>query len=151
MGFPAASAPSAGAIAATLVAATLPRKLAISGAAIIGLLAAATLALFWTGGIGVILVCGWVFNFAVIISNTTMWLFAPENYPTRIRGFGTAFILAVGSLSGGLSPLIAGRVFDAAGLGTMFGVLAILFVIILIVIRFIPETFGKPLEEGARR
>lgn len=141
----------AGAIVATLVAGSLPRKQTISVAAVVGLLAAGTLALFAPDGVGIILVCGWIFNFAVIISNTTIWLFAPENYPTRIRGFGTAFILATGSLSGGLSPLIAGRVFDAQGLGMMFGVLSILFVIILLVIRFIPETFGKPLEEGTRR
>ncbi len=34
--------------------------------------------------------------------------FAPELYPTRTRGFGTAIILAAGSLSGGLFPLMSG-------------------------------------------
>lgn len=137
----------AGALAATAVAGALPRKQAITIAAVIGLLAAGSLALFYSAGIAVILLSGWVFNFSVIICNTTIWLFAPENYPTRIRGFGTAFILAVGSLSGGLSPLIAGKIFDAQGLGSMFGVLSVLFVIIIVVIRFIPETFGRPMEE----
>lgn len=136
-----------GALTAAFFARRLPRKTTLTIAAIIGLVGAGTLG--WIGGtsITLIIVCGWIFNFAVIICNTTIWLFAPENYPTRIRGFGTAFILAVGSLSGGLFPVIAGKVFDAYGLGSMFSILACLFVIIGVAIQFIPETFGMPMEE----
>ena len=136
-----------GALTAAFFARRLPRKATLSIAAIIGVVGAGTLG--WIGGtsIALIIVCGWIFNFAVIICNTTIWLFAPENYPTRIRGFGTAFILAVGSLSGGLFPVIAGKVFDAYGLGSMFSILACLFVIIGLTIQFIPETFGMPMEE----
>ena len=43
--------------------------------------------------------------------------------------------------------MIAGKVFDAYGLGSMFAILACLFVIIGLVIHFIPETLGKPMEE----
>lgn len=137
----------AGALTAALLARRLPRKMTLTIAAVIGVIGAGTLG--WIGGtsIGLIIVCGWIFNFAVIICNTTIWVFAPENYPTRIRGFGTAFILAVGSLSGGLFPVIAGKVFDAYGLASMFAILACLFVIIGMVIHFIPETLGTPLEE----
>ena len=136
-----------GALTAAFFARRLPRKMTLSIAAIIGIVGAGTLG--WIGGtsIALIIACGWIFNFAVIICNTTIWLFAPENYPTRIRGFGTAFILAVGSLSGGLFPVIAGKVFDAHGLGSMFSILACLFVIIGVTIQFIPETFGMAMEE----
>ena len=94
-----------------------------------------------------VLIFGALFNFAIIVQNTTIWLFAPELYPTRVRGFGTAIILAAGSLSGGLFPLVAGAVFDLYGLVGMFSVLAALFVVIAIAIQFPPETFGKPMEE----
>lgn len=136
-----------GAVVAAIVAGRMPRRQVLTIAAGIGLVAAGTLALFGDGGIGLIMVCGWVFNFAVIISNTTIWLFAPENYPTRIRGFGTALILAVGSLSGGLSPLISGRIFDSHGLNFMFGSLALAFIVVVVAVQFIPETFGRALEE----
>lgn len=138
----------AGALTAAVLARRLPRKVTLTGAAGIGVLGAGTLAMLASqGGIGILIACGWVFNFAVIICNTTAWVFAPENYPTRIRGFGTAFILAVGSLSGGLFPMIAGKVFDTYGLGSMFAILACLFLVIGLVIHLIPETLGKPLEE----
>lgn len=136
-----------GALTAAFFARRLPRKVTLTIAALIGLVGAGILAIVGGSSIGAILACGWVFNFAVIICNTTIWVFAPENYPTRIRGFGTAFILAVGSLSGGLFPMIAGKVFDAYGLGSMFAMLAGLFLIIAITIRFIDETLGKPMEE----
>ncbi len=137
-----------GAVTAALVARRLPRKTTLTIAAIIGLVGAGVLGIFSNGGgIGLIIVCGWIFNFAVIICNTTIWVFAPENFPTRIRGFGTSFILAVGSLSGGLFPVLAGYVFDAHGLGSMFAILAALFVMIGVSIQFIRETYGQPMEE----
>lgn len=135
-----------GAGTAAFLASRWPRKRTPTIAAVIG--AAAGLSLAFSGGsIGLIILFGWFFNFAVIILNTTIWLFAPEHYPTRIRGFGTSIILAMGSLSGGLFPLITGAVFDAAGLAGMFGLLAGLFVVLGVVVQFPPETFGKPLEE----
>lgn len=139
-----------GAVTAALVARRLPRKTTLTIASIIGLVGAGVLGIFSSGagtGIALIIVCGWIFNFAVIICNTTIWVFAPENFPTRIRGFGTSFILAVGSLSGGLFPVLAGYVFDAYGLGAMFAILAVLFVTIGVSIQFIKETFGQPMEE----
>ncbi|MFT3777494.1 MAG: MFS transporter [Ottowia sp.] len=136
-----------GALTAAFFARRLPRKVTLSIAAAIGLTAAGVLGAMGGSTIGMIIVCGWIFNFAVIICNTTIWVFAPENYPTRIRGFGTAFILAVGSLSGGLFPMIAGRIFDAYGLASMFAMLACLFLVIGLVIQFIRETLGQPLEE----
>lgn len=136
-----------GALVAAVVARKLPRKLTLTIAATVGCVGAGTLALLSGTGIATIIACGWVFNFAVIVCNTTIWVFAPENYPTRIRGFGTAFILAIGSLSGGLFPMIAGNIFDAYGLGIMFATLMCLFIVIGVIIHFIPETRGRPLEE----
>ena len=137
-----------GAATAAFLASRLPRKKVLTGAAILGCAAGLSMA-FLATDIVIIVICGVVFNFAVIILNTTIWLFAPELYPTRTRGFGTSILLAAGSLAGGLFPLISGVIFDAAGLTGMFATLAGLFVILGIVVQFPPETFGQPMEEDA--
>lgn len=135
-----------GACTAAFLASRLPRKKVLTGAAAVGCIAGLSMA-FLASNITLVIIFGVLFNFAVIILNTTIWLFAPELYPTRTRGFGTSIILAAGSLSGGLFPLISGVIFDSAGLGGMFATLAGLFVILGIVVQFPPETFGKPMEE----
>jgi putative MFS transporter len=137
-----------GACTAAYLASRLPRKKVLTAAALLGCLSGLSMA-FLATDIVLIVVFGVLFNFSVIILNTTIWLFAPELYPTRTRGFGTSIILAAGSLSGGLFPLISGAVFDAAGLPGMFTTLAVLFIILAVVVQFPPETFNKPLEEDA--
>jgi MFS transporter, putative metabolite:H+ symporter len=135
-----------GAVAAALFARRFPRKKVLTAGAVLG--CAAGLALSFLGtSIAPIVLFGFLFNFAVIVLNTTIWLFAPELYPTRVRGIGTSIILAMGSLSGGLFPLVSGAVFDASGLAGMFGMLAGLFVVLAVAVQFPPETFGKPMEE----
>ncbi|MDO5746606.1 MAG: MFS transporter [Actinomycetaceae bacterium] len=135
-----------GAICAAYFASKMPRKRTLTVAATIGCAAGLSMA-FLATSIVLIIVCAWIFNFAVIVLNTTIWLFAPENYPTRIRGFGTSVILAAGSVSGGIFPLVSGTVFDAYGLSGMFAVLACLFVVLGITVQMCDETFGKPLIE----
>ncbi|MEE2569761.1 MFS transporter [Pseudarthrobacter sp. J64] len=137
-----------GACTAAFLASRVPRKKVLTAAAILGCVAGLSMA-FLASSIVLVVAFGVLFNFAVIILNTTIWLFAPELYPTRTRGFGTSIILAAGSLSGGLFPLISGVIFDSAGLLGMFATLAGLFIILGIVVQFPPETFGKPLEEDA--
>lgn len=135
-----------GAATAAYLASRLPRKKVLTAAAILGCAAGLCFAFLGTS-IVMILIFGALFNFSVIVLNTTIWLFAPELYPTRVRGFGTSIILAAGSLAGGLFPLISGIVFDNFGTFGMFSVLAGLFLILGIVVQFPPETFGKALEE----
>ncbi|GAA1416056.1 MFS transporter [Glutamicibacter uratoxydans] len=135
-----------GALTASVVANRFPRKLVLTLASVLGCGSGLAIA-FMGSNIIFVLIFGVVFNYSIIVLNTTIWLFAPEQYPTRVRGFGTSIILAAGSLSGGLFPLIAGAVFDAGGIAAMFSVMAGLFVVLAISIRFVPETFGKPLQE----
>ncbi|MGW9114892.1 MFS transporter [Microbacterium sp. NPDC055683] len=135
-----------GALTAALVARRLPRKLTLTAAAVLGI--GAGLGFGFLGStVALVLLFGALFNFAVIVLNTTIWLFAPEQYPTRIRGLGTSVILALGSLSGGLFPLAAGAVLDAAGVGGMFALLAGLFAICAIAVQFPRETVGRPMVE----
>ncbi|GAB3619871.1 MFS transporter [Glutamicibacter endophyticus] len=135
-----------GAISASVVANRFPRKLVLTVAAALGCFSGLAIALLGSN-ILFVLIFGVIFNYSIIVLNTTIWLFAPEQYPTKVRGFGTSIILAAGSLSGGLFPLVTGAVFDAGGLTAMFSVMAGLFVILAISVQFVPETFGKPLEE----
>lgn len=135
-----------GALVAALAARRLPRKLMLTAAAILGVGAGLGFGFLGTT-IALVLVFGFLFNFSVIVLNTTIWLFAPEQYPTRIRGLGTSVILALGSLSGGLFPLLAGAVLDASGVGGMFALLAGLFAVCAIAVQFPRETVGRPMAE----
>ncbi|HEV7949000.1 MAG TPA: MFS transporter [Glaciihabitans sp.] len=135
-----------GAITAAFLSRRIPRKITLTAGAILGVGAALGFG-FAATTIPLVLLFGALFNFSVIILNTTIWLFAPEQYPTRIRGLGTSIILALGSLSGGLFPLIAGAVLENFGVGGMFAVLSGLFVICAIAVQFPKETVGRPMEE----
>ncbi|MFT4297155.1 MAG: MFS transporter [Micropruina sp.] len=136
-----------GSIVASFVSLRLPRRAVLTGAATLGLVAALGFG-FAAPTIPLVLLFGALFNFAVITINTTIFLYAPELYPTRIRGLGTAVILATGSLAGGLLPLLAGAVLDAGGVPAMFAMLAAFFVVGAIVVRIPRETLGRPLEEA---
>ncbi|MCJ1685115.1 MFS transporter [Rathayibacter sp. VKM Ac-2928] len=135
-----------GALVAALAARRLPRKLTLTVAALLGIGAGLGFGFLGTT-VALVLVFGFLFNFSVIVLNTTIWLFAPEQYPTRIRGLGTSVILALGSLSGGLFPLLAGAVLDASGVGGMFALLAGLFAVCAIAVQFPRETVGRPMAE----
>lgn len=135
-----------GALTAALIARRLPRKLTLTAGAVVGFAAALGFGFAGTT-VGLVLFFGALFNFSVIVLNTTLWLFAPEHYPTRIRGLGTSIILALGSLSGGLFPLIAGATLDGYGVAGMFTLLASLFVVCAVAVQFPRETVGKPMVE----
>jgi putative MFS transporter len=135
-----------GALVAALAARRLPRKVTLTAAAILGVGAGLGFGFLGTT-VALVLAFGFLFNFSVIVLNTTIWLFAPEQYPTRIRGLGTSVILALGSLSGGLFPLLAGAVLDASGVGGMFALLAGLFAVCAIAVQFPRETVGRPMAE----
>jgi MFS transporter, SHS family, sialic acid transporter len=76
-------------------------------------------------------------------------LYLPELFPTRIRATGTGFsfnigrvIASAGTISGGgLLTLFGG---DYAKMG---GVLTFVYVLMMVIIWFCPETKGKPLPE----
>lgn len=93
-----------------------------------------------------IVVFGALFSGAIIMLNTTIWVFAAESYPTVVRGTGTSVVLALGSLAGGVAPYVFGFVLAAAGAATMFTILACLFAVVVVVAWFLPESLGRPLE-----
>lgn len=131
-----------GAIAASALGFHFPRKRVLTAGAICACAAALTIG-FVANSILTILIAGAVFQFFVLLLNTTIWIFAPELYPTRVRAFGTAFILATGTAAGALMPLVAGRLFDAFGLPGVFGLAATMYVIFVVSVQSVPETYGQ--------
>jgi MFS family permease len=123
----------------------LPRKTVLTCGAV-----TATLAALCFGYLGIniylVLLFGAVFQFCVLLLNTTIWIYAPELYPTRIRGLGVAFILASGTAAGSFMPVVSGKVVDGFGLVGMFAMIAFMYAIFAICIQFVPETYGKSME-----
>jgi MFS family permease len=124
----------------------LPRKPVLTVGAILACLAGLAFG-FLHANVIVIMGFGMVFQFFVLMLNTTIFMYAPELFPTRIRAFGTAFIMAVGPASGSLMPLVSGRLFDAYGMGAIFAMIAVMYAIFALVVQIMPETFGRSLED----
>ncbi len=82
-----------------------------------------------------------------ILLNTTTWIWAPELYPTRVRAFGTGASVTVALVSASLIPLLAGAIFDAAGAVGMFVLVALMYAVMAVTVRFGPETQGLSLED----
>jgi putative MFS transporter len=136
-----------GALAAAILAARVRRKVVLTAGAICAVVAGLGFG-FLADTDTLILLFGATFQFFVLLLNTTIWIFAPENYPTRVRAFGTSFILALGTMAGAWMPLVAGRVFDMGGTAGMFSLMAGMYAIFAVAIQFAPETFGRSMDTG---
>ncbi len=135
-----------GAIAASCFGYYLPRKKVLTVGSILACVAA--LSIVYLGvNIYLVLFFGAVFQFFVLLLNTSIWVYAPELYPTRIRGFGVAFILATGSAAGSIFPTVAGSLFDSYGMTGVFALAAGMYAIFAFCIQLGPETYGKSMED----
>lgn len=131
-----------GAIAASVLGFRFPRKRVLTIGAVCAGLAALTIG-FLAKSIVLVIAAGAVFQFFVLLLNTTIWIFAPELYPTKVRAFGTAFILATGTAAGAFMPLVAGRLLDGYGIAGVFGMVAAMYAIFTVSVQSVPETYGK--------
>ncbi|HEY3046635.1 MAG TPA: MFS transporter [Polaromonas sp.] len=137
-----------GALAASYCGYHIPRKRVLTIGA--GLACTAGLCFaFLTSNVALVLLFGASFTFCVVLLNTSIWIFAPEQYPTRVRAFGTSVILALGTLAGALTPLVSGQVFQSYGIGGMFTLLAGMYGVFALSVQFAPETFGRPMGDTA--
>lgn len=134
-----------GAITASALGYNFPRKRVLTVGAIAACLAGLAFGHF-TSSVAMVLACGALFQFCVLTLNTSIWIFAPELYPTRMRGLGTSFLLALGTVGGAVSQLAAGKMFDLHGVAGMFGMIAVMYAIFAIAVQFAPETFGKSID-----
>lgn len=135
-----------GALAASTMGYYFPRKRVLTAGALAACLAGLAFGNF-TSSVAVVLLCGALFQFCVLTLNTSIWIYAPELYPTRIRGLGTSFLLALGTIGGAMSQVLAGKMFDLYGVAGMFGMSAAMYVLFAIAVQFAPETFGRSIEE----
>lgn len=135
-----------GAIAASLLGYKFPRKRVLTIGAVAACLAGLAFGNF-TSSVAMVLVCGALFQFCVLTLNTSIWIYAPELYPTRMRGLGTSFLLALGTIGGALMQMVAGKMFDLYGAAGMFGMIACMYLIFAVSVQFAPETYGKSIED----
>lgn len=135
-----------GALAASTMGYYCPRKRVLTVGALAACLAGLAFGNF-TSSVAVVLLCGALFQFCVLTLNTSIWIYAPELYPTRIRGLGTSFLLALGTIGGAMSQVLAGKMFDLYGVAGMFGMIAAMYLLFAIAVQFAPETFGRSIEE----
>jgi putative MFS transporter len=94
-----------------------------------------------------VLLFGAIFQFFVLLLNTSIWIYAPELFPTRIRAFGVALILATGSAAGSFVPTISGMLFDSYGMIGVFGLAAGMYAVFAFCIQLGPETYGRSMED----
>ena len=124
----------------------IPRKPVLTVGAILACLAGLAFG-FIHANLVVLMGFGVLFQTFVLLLNTTIFMYAPELFPTRIRAFGTAFSMAGGPLSGSLMPLVSGRLFDAYGMGSIFAMIAVMYAVFAVCVQIMPETFGRSLED----
>ena len=135
-----------GAIAASTLGYYLPRKLVLTVGAALACIAAVSIA-YLGSNIYMVLLFGAIFQFFVLLLNTSIWIYAPELFPTRIRAFGVALILAAGSAAGSFVPLISGMLFDKYGMVGVFSLAAAMYAVFVLCIQMGPETYGRSMED----
>lgn len=135
-----------GSLTAALVAGKLPRRLTVTVAAILGCASAIGFAQFANGTTSV-LIYGTIFQFFSLLLNTTLALWGPELYPTRVRALGSSIVNGLGNVAGAVMPFAAVFAFDRAGASGVFLMIAGMYTLLAIACRFAPETRGRSLEE----
>lgn len=135
-----------GACASAYLAGRMGRKVVAISAAVLGCGAAIAFASF-ANGVALILVLGAVFQFFALLLNTTLAAWSPEIYPTAVRALGTSIANGIGNVSGAVMPLVAVPVFAAHGIGGVFIMLAIMYVLLAVSAAFAPETLRRSLED----
>ncbi|MDQ4213093.1 MFS transporter [Microbacterium sp. ASV81] len=94
-----------------------------------------------------VLILGSLFQFFVLLATTTIWSWAPELFPTRVRGFGVSFVKGTGGVGIIAIPPLIAVVFGAGGLGAVFLVMAAMFACIAVFGALGVETKGATLED----
>jgi MFS family permease len=134
-----------GACAASFASYALARRGVVAVGTLAGAASVVSFALFAYSDLS-ILIIGFVFQVFCLMVNTTLWLWAPELYPTHVRAFGTSLIVNVGFLGGAVMPVVATVVFERAGVVPAFIVLAVMYVFMALLMTLATETRGVSLE-----
>lgn len=134
-----------GAVLASVFGYRFKRRIVLGYGAIVAVLVAIVFGM--SAQLAAILIFGGLLQLMFILLNTTTWVWAPELYPTRVRAFGTGAAVTVALVAASLAPLLAGAIFDAGGPVGMFIMVAVMYAIMAVTVRFGPETQGMSLED----
>jgi putative MFS transporter len=89
----------------------------------------------------------WVLMFFTMITNTTLAVWSPELFPTAIRASGTSIVNGIGNIAGAVMPFLA-ALFARFGLAGVFGMVAVMYALLVVASRLAPETQDQTLEEA---
>jgi putative MFS transporter len=134
-----------GALAAVYTA-RFPRRAVLVVAAVLGCVVGVLWGTTTSSDVAVV-VFGALFQFFTLLVTTTLWSWAPELYPTRVRGFGVSFIKGTGGVGIVVIPPLIAVIFASGGLPAVFVTLAIMFALIAVAALLGVETKGKVLED----
>ncbi|AGO60574.1 major facilitator superfamily MFS_1 [Ferroplasma acidarmanus Fer1] len=126
--------------------ATKNRKILISTLGILAIIGAGLTVTFHSYAY-IVVISLFIFAIFSYASNTTIWLYSPEMYPTRIRNIGTGFILAT-SLGGvAIMEVLTSYVYALYNL-TGIGLVAIGAFVVYVILAFFmaDDTSKKDLE-----
>ena len=135
-----------GACASALLAGRRGRRSVIGVAGSLGCLTAVAFAVF-AHQTAAILVIGALFQFFTMLTNTTLAVWSPELYPTPVRASGTSIVNGIGNVAGAVMPFAAVALYDRFSFAGVFGMVAVMYAVLVVVSRFAPETRNRTLEE----
>lgn len=116
------------------------------GAGLFALVASHTI--YWGDSQGVLLVLsGSLLSFFNLGAWGALYAVSPEQYPTRIRGKGTGAAAAFGRIASILAPLSVPVLLGVGGIGLVFTVLGVSFLVAAGAAWTMKETLGVPLED----
>ena len=98
-------------------------------------------------GTATVLAAGMLLSFFNLGAWGALYAVTPELYPTRLRGTGAGWAAAVGRIASILAPLCVPLLRSAGGIGLLFTVFAVVFLIAALGSLALPELRGKALAE----
>lgn len=102
----------------------------------------------WVQDPALLLVIAAINAFFSLGQYTWMPVWLPELYPTHMRATGMAFVFNAPRFIAFLGPLIAGTlIVHFGGFGPAACIVALVYILGLCAVPFLPETVGKPLPE----
>jgi MFS family permease len=102
----------------------------------------------WVQDVRLLLVVAAINAFFSLGQYTWMPVWLPELYPTRMRATGMAFVFNAPRFIAFLGPLLAGTlIVKFGGYGPAATIVALIYLLGLCAVPFLPETVGKPLPD----
>lgn len=95
---------------------------------------------------GALLVLGGLFGFLLFGCNAGQGAFYGEMFPTFARATALNFLTNIGRLVSAFSPYYVGYIAPRAGLGATLALFSVLFILMAVMLLFLPERKGVKLE-----